>query len=292
MSSRWRRYIRKLPYYARALVALARIATRRSLVRRVTRPNGPLLTRDGSILRLGSRLDLLVLAECWIDDAYGLRSLDASPGDLVVDVGAGIGDFAIRAATTLDGVTIHSFEPNPISFSLAEQNLRAWSESVFLEPFAIGTASAYHLRDVDRGPLASMSPAVSRDDAVVVPARRLDDAVPVGRVALLKIDCEGHELDVLESGHELMQRVDRVVVEYHRHLVADSDRRVAAVLGRHGFETRTRPDRYDSALGHVDAWRITRSTPARDPGTGPPEAPRRGEARSDRGSVVPTAVYE
>lgn len=262
--------MRKLPYYARALVGLARIARRGSLARRVTRPNGPLLMRDGSILRLGSRLDLLVLAECWVDDVYGLRSVESAPGDLVVDVGAGIGDFAIVAATTLDGVTVHSFEPNPITFSLAEQNLRALSGSVFLEPVAIGTASAYHLRDVSRGPLASTSTAVSRDDAVVVPARRLDDAVPVGRVALLKIDCEGHELDVLESGYEVLRRVDRVVVEYHRHLAPDRDRRVAAVLGEHGFETRIRPDRYDSALGHVDAWRVTRSTPARDPGTAPP----------------------
>jgi FkbM family methyltransferase len=262
--------MRKLPYYAHTLAALAGIAKRRSLARRLTRPNGPLLLRDGSILRIGSRLDLLVLAECWIDDVYGVRSVEAAPGDLVVDVGAGIGDFAILAATTLDGVTVHSFEPNPITYSLAEQNVRALSGSVSVEPVAIGTASEYHLRDVNRGPLASTSPAVSRDDAVVVPARRLDDAVPVGRVALLKIDCEGHELDVLESGHELLQRVDRVVVEYHRHLAADSDRGVAAVLGWHGFETRIRPDRYDSELGHVDAWRITRGTPARDPGTGPP----------------------
>lgn len=268
MSSRRWRYVRKFPYYARALVALTSFATCGSIVRRVIRPNGALLMRDGSTLHLGSRLDLLVLVECWVDDVYGLQSVHASPGDLVVDVGAGIGEFAIVAATTLVGVTVHSFEPNPVSFALAEENLRALSASVCVERIAIGTASAYHLRGVGRGPLASTSPAVSPSDAVVA-ARRLDDAVPVGRVALLKIDCEGGELDVLKSGRALLQRVDRVVVEYHRHLAANSDRGVAALLEGHGFETRIRPDRYDAALGHVDAWRITRSRRAPDPGTAP-----------------------
>jgi FkbM family methyltransferase len=269
-SRRWR-YLSKIPYYVRALVALAGIATPWSVAQRVIRPKGPLLLRDGSTLRLGSRLDLLVLVECWIDDVYGLGSVDAAPGDLVVDVGAGIGDFAIAAATTLDGVSVRSFEPNPVSFSLAEKNLRALSRSVSLERVAIGNASTYRLRGVARGPLASArAPASRSDDDVVVVARPLDEAVPPGRVALLKIDCEGLEVDVLEGGRNVLQRVDRVVVEYHRHLAADSDRRVAALLAAHGFETRIRPDPYDPALGYVDAWRAARSwlpvRPSRDDG--------------------------
>ena len=266
-SRRWR-YLRKLPYYGHALVALAKVATWGSIVRCVARPTAPVRLRDGSTLHIGSRLDLLVLAECWADDVYGLRSARASPGDIVVDVGAGIGDFAIAAATRLEGVTVRSFEPNPISFALAERNLRALSGTVSVEAVAIGTASRYRLGDVRRGPLSTAARTVSGADVAVVEARRLDDAVPAGHVALLKIDCEGLELDVLESGGDLLQRVERVVVEYHRHLAADSDRRVAAVLEGHGFETQIRPDTYDPAIGYVDARRVSRSTPARDPGTG------------------------
>ena len=222
--------------------------------------------RDGSTLRIASRLDLLVLAECWIDDVYGLESVEALPGDLVVDVGAGIGEFAIAAATRFDDVMVCSFEPNPVSFMLAERNLRPLAGSVTVEPVAIGTASEYLLGGVRRGPLASTTATVARSDDVLVEARRLVDEIPAGRVALLKIDCEGRELDVLETAGDLLRRVERVVVEYHRHLTPDSDRRVADVLEGHGFETRIRPDRYDRALGYVDAWRIKRSAAGQDPG--------------------------
>ena len=94
-------------------------------------------------------------------------------------------------------------------------------------------------------------------DSAVVDAKRLDDLLPERPIALLKIDCEGLELDVLRSAQHVLVRTGKAVVEYHRHLAADSDRLVADLLSQRGFETRVRRDPYDEAIGYVEAARVT-----------------------------------
>jgi hypothetical protein len=94
---------------------------------------------------------------------------------------------------------------------------------------------------------------------VAVPGARLDDAVAGGPIGLLKIDCEGFELEVLESSTGVLPTVEHVVVEYHRHLLADADRRVAAFLAARGFAVRVQTDRYEPALGYVTASRPRRN---------------------------------
>lgn len=67
----------------------------------------------------------------WMDAAQLLAEIDEyfrdgialSRGDVVLDVGANIGAFAIYAARKCEGdVSLHCFEPAPISFAALEQN--------------------------------------------------------------------------------------------------------------------------------------------------------------------------
>jgi len=259
---------RKTPYYLRSLVALVRLATAVSVARCAVAGRGTVVLRNGTRIDLGSRLELLVIEECWMRDVYGIREVPPTTVGLVVDIGAGVGELTLLALRSLPHATIHAFEPNPRSFRLLERNVaRLGTASVRVVPAAVGADATYRVPASDTGPLATVVPKGDLSAGTIVPGVRLDDAVPAGDVALLKVDCEGLELDVLESGPGVLGRTSTVVVEYHRHLSPESDRRVEALLSEHGFDVVVCPDRYDDRTGYV---RATRSRPAPDPRTTQP----------------------
>ena len=260
------RAVRKLPYYASSAVVLARIATVRSIVARAAHPAGPLVLRDGPRLQVATRRDLLVVKECLVDDVYGLRRIPAETSGMVVDVGAGVGEFALAAADRLPRATILAFEPAPSTFRLLQENVESAGATIHIAPYAIGVGGQEVLWRTDAGPLATAVPTAG-GEGVTVSGCRLDEVVPDGQVALLKIDCEGLELDVLEGGAATLGRTRRVVLEYHLHLVRDGAARAVAILRAAGFETASRPDPYDPRIGYVHAWRLSGSTRASEDDT-------------------------
>jgi FkbM family methyltransferase len=253
--------VRKIPYYARSVVVLSRAATLRSIGRSVVLSDKRLDFRDGLSLDLSAVIDLLVVKETLVDDVYGLAVLDVSPGELIVDVGAGVGDFTLAAARRFTQSEVHGFEPNPRAFALLEQNVRRHgAANVRITEIAVGVEESYGMHGLSAGPLATAAGVVAAtNDAAVVRAKRLDDLLPERPIALLKIDCEGLELDVLRGAVRALERAQRVVVEYHRHLAADSDRLVVQLLSEQKFETWVVPDRYDDAIGYVHAARVKRN---------------------------------
>lgn len=197
-------------------------------------------------------IDLLVVKETLCDDVYRLLEVEARDG-IVVDVGAGIGEFTLFAADRSASFQVVAYEPNDHVFRLTESNV-AGRANVILSPVAVGVQSSYRLRGVTNGPRATAVGGHS-DAGVEVRGVRLDESLPEGPIRLLKIDCEGLELDVLQSAGRVIDRVEKVVVEFHRHLLPRADRVVADLLQRHGFRCVTRGDPYDDRIGYVYAER-------------------------------------
>jgi FkbM family methyltransferase len=174
------------------------------------------------------------------------------PDDIVVDVGANIGLYAVAAAAHLgEAGRLLVFEPNEDAFLLLEQNVAAVKGGCIpeLERRAVGSgvgiATFHCMRDsaysglVDTG----REPAVR---AVEVPVTTLDtevDARGLARVDLLKIDVEGFEPEVLAGAKRLFAREDApiVLVEIAReNLEARGLRQVEVIeaLERTGYEVR------------------------------------------------------
>jgi len=148
------------------------------------------------------------------------------PVDLVVDIGANVGQFALVARHRWPGARIVSFEPLP----QAAQRLRAVfagdgrfeCRSVALTDHA-GT-EAFHVTGHDDS--SSLLPVATRQveefatDGVAVlqvTTARLDDVLPAAELPagpiLVKIDTQGTELDVLRGGTELLARAAHLIVE-------------------------------------------------------------------------------
>jgi FkbM family methyltransferase len=247
------RHLRKLPYYARSAAVLARELRGESLLRALLRLPGPLELRNGLMLEVPELLDLLVLAEIVCDDVYRLRDLgqDAS---LIVDVGSGIGDFALLAALRFPGATVIACEPNPETYGVLVRNVeRNGARNVDARSIAVGTRASYVLRKGAWS--AEASAAGSSGMIATVAARRLDELIGPLEADLVKVDCEGGELDVLESLGTQVDHVRRFAIEYHDHLLVDAAARVVRLLRDRGFQASRLPDRYDSRIGYVYAQR-------------------------------------
>jgi FkbM family methyltransferase len=247
-----RRHVRKLPYYAGSGLALARALHPTSLPRLLRSRPRELVLRSGLRLEVQELRDLLVLKETVLDDTYGLALLPADT-QLIVDVGAGIGDFAVLAASRFPRASVLACEPNPEAFAALDRNVRSNRlTNVVARCVAVGTAPAYELAR-PRGRSAEGSAHLQEGARFRANGARLDGLIGGREAQLVKIDCEGGELDVLDSLGDAISRVRRLAVEYHDHLATAAGDRVEDLLRTQGFLVTRKPDPYDARIGYIHA---------------------------------------
>ncbi|MBG6097568.1 FkbM family methyltransferase [Nocardioides luteus] len=134
------------------------------------------------------------------------------PGDLVVDVGANIGNHTLYLAVVGD-LQVVAYEPNPelVAGIRASVEANDLGDRVVVRDVGVHSKSARGtMADLDATNLGAQSVAVADEEgdfAVVA----LDDEQFPARVAALKIDVEGAEIDVLEGAAALIAR-DRPIV--------------------------------------------------------------------------------
>ncbi|MEA2622411.1 MAG: hypothetical protein QOH61_1321 [Chloroflexota bacterium] len=136
-------------------------------------------------------------------------------GDVVADVGAHRGVYADRLSRLVGRQgRVHAFEPNPDGRRVLEAVARHRG-NLTIHPTALsdraGTATLMRpVTDGERvdamGSLSNPVVEAAPHDSLEVPVARLDDelASEPGRVALVKIDVEGHEQSVLQGAEGLL----------------------------------------------------------------------------------------
>lgn len=188
----------------------------------------------------------------WWEMRFLLDYVEA--GETFVDVGANVGVYSLLAAG-VEGVAVVAFEPSSIPRSRLLENLQInGSTSVTAYPLAVGA----EVRGVP------MTMGADTTDRVVSPSEHPDLPVEIveqvtldsqleggaldqHRVAVVKIDVEGLEADVLSGARRLLD-VQRPVLLIENNVPAA----IAAILGPAGYSFH----RYDP---------LTRSLVAIDP---------------------------
>lgn len=248
--------LRKLPYYMGSVITLVLALSTRSWLRLLPWSRRKVVVlRNGVTLEVPELLDLLLLKETICDDSYRLGEL-AADTRLIVDVGAGIGDFTVFAASRFVRALVLAYEPNPEAFAVLLRNIdRNRLSNVSARCIAVGTRAAYTL-GLGRWSAETQTRQVGKSASTVAGAR-LDELIGPRSVDLVKIDCEGAELDVLESLGDSLVRVKRIAVEYHDHLVEDAGKRIEHLLRDHEYIVTRMPDRYDKRIGYVYARAVS-----------------------------------
>lgn len=157
---------------------------------------------------------------------------NVSAGDLVLDVGANIGNHTLYLAA-IAGCKVISFEPNASLIEALRRSveINQLSERVTLMPYGVGhVAGKGHFSAIMEENLGGQSIDLGEGDIHIV---ALDELEFPDRVKLIKIDVEGMELPVLEGAARLIGK-DRPLV-YVECMNADHYKTISAWMESHGY---------------------------------------------------------
>jgi FkbM family methyltransferase len=153
-----------------------------------------------------------------------LRRFKIEAGDVVIDLGANIGDvtdfFARRKAF------VHSYEPNPHAFSVLSSRF-ATSQNVSLHQAAVSNQNGagqlymheqHHESEVKFSQASSLKQEkgnVSNDCVDVELVNIKDVLAPFEHIKLLKIDIEGGEYQIMDEVLKQGNKIDYILLETH-----------------------------------------------------------------------------
>ncbi len=161
------------------------------------------------------------------------------PGDTVIDIGANVGDFAITAAET--GATVLAIDGDPKVCECLRQNtarisaIRPDCAILWKEECMVTFYSAPER--ADSSIFLPPGEAVTQFSAQATTLDALARKHEIGEVALLKMDAEGAEPEVLEGGRALLARTRHVAIDTGPERNGEeTGAACAAILREHGFD--------------------------------------------------------
>ena len=168
---------------------------------------------------------------------------ELGPDPFVIDVGANIGAWVLWLAERQADVRGVCYEPDPVARGFLERNVErnGLGASVTVRPEAVsdrtGTAALFQSEPGEGASSLYPSSVVAElDKETTVATLAFADLMrsTKSRVALLKLDCEGAEYEILAgSPADAWDQIHRIVLEYHPATPAEQEsmRRRFADLG-------------------------------------------------------------
>ena len=142
------------------------------------------------------------------DMMFTLRYL--RPGDAFLDVGANIGFYSLLASSVNDGAPVLAYEPHPLGSSRLHENISLNQlQNVVVRPVAVGASTASAQLTAELFDENRILAAGEDRRGVEVQVVTLDDEIherglDPASVALVKIDTEGFEAQVLKGAGRLL----------------------------------------------------------------------------------------
>jgi FkbM family methyltransferase len=145
---------------------------------------------------------------------YCIEGCAIDPGDIVVEIGANVGEFTLMACQTAGQV--YSFEPDPLVFACLKKNT-AECKNVEILPYGASNNSStqvFYLASEDAD--SSFIKPKIYNKAVEIDTIRLDEwieSVGLSGIDFLKLEAEGAEMEVLEGLGEKISIVKKISVD-------------------------------------------------------------------------------
>jgi FkbM family methyltransferase len=196
--------------------------------------------RNGISYSLRQGIDHTVMVEeIWYRAAYDMALVGLKDGATVVDIGASIGIFSVKAAKSAKNVKVIACEP------MAETEARLVANSalnglvVDARNVAVsghsGRLTLYHLPSSVSG--GSTNVQLTGHSPIEVNCVSLDDLLrDIPSVDLLKCDCDGSEEDVFyNASPETLKKVGAIVMEWHEYISKKGMPAFMEFLKKNGF---------------------------------------------------------
>lgn len=193
------------------------------------------------LLRYGTA-DSFILKEVYAQNIYE-KYYHPKPGDTVFDVGSHIGVFTLKASRLI-GYTgvVWAFEPEPENFMLLRRNI-ALNNASNIKAFKKAVSSRKGTLRLYTHPTNTGGSSVqfaTGKASTSVSSITLDYIIQkhnIQRVNLLKLDVEGHELEVLRGTPRFLEICEHIAIETHERRGGPSNGQIIKELRKHRFKT-------------------------------------------------------
>jgi len=197
-----------------------------------------LVPRDGYYFRTGARIkigrgvDHVPIIEIFLREDYGKMKNNS----VIVDLGANIGVFTIYATMTSKDTIVYAYEPFAGFCDLIRENVRLNGRDSAVRCFNYAVAGESTTRTLYVKGTDFFFPTLigkssdNGQESIQVKCTTLAEIIEsnqLGRVDMLKMDCEGAEYEILYSAASVLERVKEIRMEYHN---LDNDRRHLGAL--------------------------------------------------------------
>jgi len=172
-------------------------------------------------------------------DEYGINTLNIMPGDCIVDCGANIGEIGLYYQFQRKRVRYVAFEPSPHEYQACIKNnpngevfnVGLWSEPSVMDFYIKSDTADSSLFEIE-----------DYSEIVKIELKPLDDVfseIQIDSCAILKVEAEGAEPEVLKGASEALKKTKYVVVDAgpERGLSQESTiMEVVPLMLNHGFD--------------------------------------------------------
>jgi FkbM family methyltransferase len=161
----------------------------------------------------------MALTHVWMIQEYSNSGFDINDSDIVIDIGAHIGLFALFASQFCKQGKIFCFEPIKENYELLVENINSNKiKNIIPFNFAVSKESdsvKIFLNDDYSG----HSMFLETNNFVIVKSKSLLDIFSENNIQecnFLKLDCEGAEYDIINSlPSDFLNKIKKSVIEYH-----------------------------------------------------------------------------
>ncbi|WP_376696641.1 FkbM family methyltransferase [Wenzhouxiangella sp. EGI_FJ10305] len=150
-----------------------------------------------------------------IFEKYLLPQVPFQKDDIIIDVGANIGELALHLARTFD-VRAICLEPDPVEFACLRANMQD-PKATLINGALWNTKTRLEFSMSNDSGDSSLLPSNDRSPRMEIETSTLDDIghdlgllIPNSTVKLLKLEAEGAEPEILEGGASLLRNVQFV----------------------------------------------------------------------------------
>ena len=217
--------------------------------------------RNGCRFKVRSLMDVWVIKETCLDRDYEANATSIQDGWTILDVGAGLGDFAISVAYEHPTCEVYAYEPFPESYRLLEENIGLnATDNVIAAPIAVGAQSGQMtLFATGAAVQHTTTNASGPADAISVQGLSLDGVFEGNALVtcdFLKMDCEGGEFDILFNASDTtLGKIRNIGLEYHDGVTSFSHQDLVDYLQQRGFRVKLTSNPVHSHLGFLYAHR-------------------------------------
>lgn len=174
----------------------------------------------GSMVNHNYELDNLLFS-------YGLESFKIEKDDLIIDCGANVGNLFLSINRFIENFNYKAFEPDTQTFKCLELNLNKF-KNVDLHCIGLSNENKNKKFYINAATGDSSLEAFNTEISIDIETKELD-SFNYEKIKLLKIDAEGHELEVLLGAKKTLSNVEYIAVDMGAEKGEDGENTVALV---------------------------------------------------------------